>query len=122
MGKIPNSVCYSCLASNRTPLLLVVIYKVLNGLSILCSSQLLLNHLLWFEIGPLSKHGKNHSEQLMGRGKQSFLRRESFSLSSEKIGLGERVLTCHSRGHEIDSSSEMTIAPLREFAHPDIVS
>jgi hypothetical protein len=35
MGKIPNSVCYSCLASNRTPLLLVVIYKVLNGLSIL---------------------------------------------------------------------------------------
>jgi hypothetical protein len=85
-------------------------------------SQLLLNHLLRFEIGSLGKHGKDHSNQLMGRGKQSFLRRESLPLSSEKIRLEERVLTCHSRGHEIDSSSEMPIAPLGEFTHPDIVS
>jgi hypothetical protein len=85
-------------------------------------SQLLLNYLLWFEIGSLSKHGKNNSDQLMGRGKQSFLRRESLSLSSEKISFEERVLTCHSRGHQIDSSSEMPIAPLGEFTHPNIVS
>jgi hypothetical protein len=58
----------------------------------------------------------------MGRGKQSFLRREPLSLSSEKISFEKRVLTCHSRGHEIDSSSEMPIAPLGEFTHPNIVS
>jgi hypothetical protein len=58
----------------------------------------------------------------MGRGKKSLLRGQSFSLSLEKIRLEERVLTCHSRGHEIDSSSEMPIAPLGEFTHPDIVS
>ena len=46
----------------------------------------------------------------MGRGKQSFLRREPLSLSSEKISFEERVLTCHSRGNEIDSSSEMIAA------------
>ena len=85
-------------------------------------SQLLLYSLLNFEIGSVSKHGKNDSKQLMGRGKQSFLRRESLSLPSEKISFEERVLTCHSRCHEIDSSSEMSIAPLGEFTHPDIVS
>jgi hypothetical protein len=85
-------------------------------------SQLLLNHLLRFEIGSVRKHGKNDSKQLMGRGKQSFLRREPLSLSSEKISFEERVLACHSRGHEIDSSSEMPIFPLGEFTHPDIVS
>ena len=76
----------------------------------LCFSQLLLNHLLRFKIGSVRKHGKNDSKQLMGRRKQSFLRREPLSLSSEKISFEERVLTCHSRGHEIDSSSEMIAA------------
>jgi len=91
-------------------------------MSIAYFSQLLLNHLLWFEIGSLSKHGKDHSNQLMGRGKESLLRGQSFFLSLKEIGLEESVLRNHRSGHQIDRSSQMPIASFGYFTNPNKVS